>query len=429
MQNSSRKFGVGKKSLSLGLSSLAISMLPWLTGVESAQALTGEGGQESEKSISQPAQTVTLPAKAYVLQVKGRALPLKAATIDGVNVLGGPIVSLTLPVNVSGFIKKGLNEIKFTYVSDPKSDLSIVVERRLAGPKTEEVARLVIPADASKGEIAEKSLTFNISAGDESLSLPPLSDTDKKAILEQFETYYSAVKEHRSDKLLALYKPALDEERKLVPETVRFFEKVLNREAQDVKNPNIQLPEFDKTGLNFEVEGTKVRLFREGNKALFVSNEIEVQPTNVMFEIGPLKKAVEKVTKPVVNVGKGKKTSAPAKAADPKKIVEVKKTTGEPEKAPQPKTTAEGQDATSKTESKVEDKSAAGDNAAAEPKTETKAFDKVPADWKEISTTEEKPLLKPQKGSLKKRLIPFNLYFTKSPENAAAWVLTLPPHL
>lgn len=397
MQNSSRKFGLAKNSLSWAASTLTMSVLALNAGTQWALAESESPNKENapaDKAGSAPAQITPLPSKAYVLQVKGRALPLKSATIDGVNVLGGPIVSLTLPVNISGFIKKGMNEVKFSYVSDPKSDLNIVIERRLPGPKSEEVARLVIPADASKGEIAEKSLSFNISSGDESLALPPLTDNDKKAILEQFETYYSAVKEHRSDKLLSLYKPALDEERRLVPESVRFFEKVLNREAQDVRNPNIQLPEFDKTGLNFEIEGTKVRLFRDGNKALFVSNEIEVQPANVMFEIGPLKKAVEKVTKPVVSAGK-KKAAEPAKASDSKKTAET-------------------------TESSAKSTEVAAKTAEA---------DKIPADWKEISTTEEKPLLKPQKGSLKKRLIPFNLYFAKSPEDAAAWVLTLPPHL
>lgn len=406
MQNSSRKLGVAKKSLSWAASTLTMSVLALTAGTQWALAESESPNKENapaDKANSAPAQITPLPSKAYVLQVKGRALPLKSATIDGVNVLGGPIVSLTLPVNISGFIKKGMNEVKFTYVSDPKSDLNIVIERRLPGPKSEEVARLVIPADASKGEIAEKSLSFNISSGDESLALLPLSDADKKAILEQFETYYSAVKEHRSDKLLALYKPALDEERKLVPESVRFFEKVLNREAQDVRNPNIQLPEFDKTGLNFEVEGTKVRLFRDGNKALFVSNEIEVQPANVMFEIGPLKKAVEKVTKPVVSVGK-KKAAEPAKTRDSEKLAAATKST---EIAAKPtEVIAKSTEAAKATEA-----------------------DKIPADWKEISTAEEKPLLKPQKGALKKRLIPFNLYFARSPEDAAAWVLTLPPHL
>lgn len=244
---------------------------------------------ESEMAQVKSAEASTVDAKisprAYVLKVKGRALPLKAATIDGVNVLGSPIVTLSLPVNLSGYVKKGLNELVLDYVSDPKSDLLVTIERRTPGPKAEEVAKITIPAGDSKGEIAQKKINFNIAAGEEGRQIKELTEGDKKAIVSEFENYYQIVKEHRADKLKALYKTALDEERKLCPESVQFFEKVLNRESQVVRNTMIQLPEINKEGLSFKIEGNRVRLFRENNKPLLVSNEIDVAASSVMFEV------------------------------------------------------------------------------------------------------------------------------------------------
>ena len=36
--------------------------------------------------------------KAYFLRIDGRGLPLKQALVNGVNVLGGAVISLSLPV-------------------------------------------------------------------------------------------------------------------------------------------------------------------------------------------------------------------------------------------------------------------------------------------------------------------------------------------
>lgn len=248
---------------------------------EIAQVKTSEAAKPSEASAGE----AKVQPRAYVLKVKGRALPLKSATIDGVNVLGSPIVTLSLPVNLSGYIKKGLNELVLDYVSDPKSDLLVAIERRTPGPKSEDVAKITIPAGESKGEIAQKKISFNIAAGEEGRQIKELSESDKKAIISEFENYYQIVKEHRADKLKSLYKISLEEERKLCPESVQFFEKVLNRESQVVRNTMIQLPEINKEGLSFKIEGNRVRLFRENNKPLLVSNEIEVAASSVMFEV------------------------------------------------------------------------------------------------------------------------------------------------
>jgi hypothetical protein len=270
---------------------------------------TDSNAKAEKTGTSEKAQTgkqiQTVGDKAYVLKVKGRALPFKAATIDGVNVLGGPIVFMKLPLNITGYINKGLNEIELEYVSHPDSELLVTVEKRTPGPKSEEIARIVIAADDSKGEIGHKKLSFNIPEGEETVAIKELNEQDKKAIQSAFGSYYNAIKEHRPDKLKLLYKESLDKERRLCPESVQFFEKVLNKETQLIKNTIIEVPVLDLNNLVYAIEGNCIRLHRESNKPLIVSNDFDVSANEVMEEVAKSR-----------GRSKAKKNEASAKASE-----------------------------------------------------------------------------------------------------------------
>lgn len=364
-------------------------------------ATTSTASASTAQTTSNAASTTKTESKAYVLRLSGIALPLKSATMGGVNLLGGPILSLTLPVNISGYVKPGLNQLELEYISDPKSDFTIVIEKRTPGPKTEEIAKITVPANDSKGVLAKKTLSFNIAKGEETKTITELTDADKKAILTQFETYYNTLKEHKSEKLKQLYKPCLETERKLVPETTRFFEKVVNREAQKVRNPNIELPALDKEGLAFKIEGDKVRLYRENNKALLLSNEIEVAPSSVMFEVQPATPA---------------KSSAKAKTTKSKES--GKKSANKAEQTKE-----------QLTQVVAEETSDGGTKISAPNEKEMQVISGVHGVDQVVTPTTPAPTA--PKSLIKENLVRFNLYFMKdeSGESEGGWALAIPPNV
>lgn len=364
-------------------------------------ATTSTASASTAQTTSNAASTTKTESKAYVLRLSGIALPLKSATMGGVNLLGGPILSLTLPVNISGYVKPGLNQLELEYISDPKSDFTIVIEKRTPGPKTEEIAKITVPANDSKGVLAKKTLSFNIAKGEETKTITELTDADKKAILTQFETYYNTLKEHKSEKLKQLYKPCLETERKLVPETTRFFEKVVNREAQKVRNPNIELPALDKEGLAFKIEGDKVRLYRENNKALLLSNEIEVAPSSVMFEVQPATPA---------------KSSAKAKTTKSKES--GKKSANKAEQTKE-----------QLTQVVAEETSDGGTKISAPNEKEMQVISGVHGVDQVVTPTTPAPTA--PKSLIKENLVRFNLYFMKdeSGESEGGWTLAIPPNV
>lgn len=366
-------------------------------------ATTSTAAATTAPSNSSPTNTTKAESKAYVLRLSGIALPLKSATMGGVNLLGGPILSLTLPVNISGYVKPGLNQLELEYISDPKSDFTIVIEKRTPGPKTEEIAKITVPANDSKGVLAKKTLSFNIAKGEETKTITELTDADKKAILAQFETYYNTLKEHKSEKLKQLYKPCLENERKLVPETTRFFEKVVNREAQKVRNPNIELPTIDKEGLAFKIEGDKVRLYRENNKALLLSNEIEVAPSSVMFEVQPATPA-RATTKAKAAKGKGKDSA--------------KKSDNKSEQAKE-----------QLTQVVAEETSDGGTKISAPNEKEMQVISGVHGVDQVVTPVAPAPTA--PKSLIKENLVRFNLYFMKdeSGESEGGWTLAIPPNV
>ncbi len=233
----------------------------------------------------------------YFLTFNGRAMPLKQASINGAGLLTAPIISLTLPVNISGFVRPGLNELTVEYISDAKATMNLLVEKRTAGPKKEELAKLVLAADQSSRAMTTQKISFSLPSDEATSKIDNLSDDDKKAIQQELQSYWNALSEHKGDKLKAIYKDSLDDERKLCPESANFFDKILTRETSVLRNQAIKLEPLDTSGLNFKIEGDRVKLYREDKKPLLVSNEVDVQTDPVMVEVQSKGKAQSPVDK------------------------------------------------------------------------------------------------------------------------------------
>jgi len=375
------------------------------------------------------AASETVETKAYFLHIEGRALPLKQALVNGVNVLGGAVISLSLPVNISGYTKAGLNTLQLDYVSDPKSNLTVIVEKRTPGPKTEEIAKIAVTADDSKGAVKTSSVSFNLPADGGTAVVGELSDADKEAIGKEFDRYYQALASAKADQLKALYRQSLTEHRKLSPESARFFENVLAREVAILKNKDLKLPPINREGLAFKVEGDIVKLFRQDNKPLIESNEINALVDPIMIEVGttgkdkngrPLKSA--KPSKP--KNGKRNLDAAPETAKQIfgpiEKDIEIPSSAFKPDGASAPAAPLEVKDKDGNVlaqEIKITDHSAVYDGSAS-------------SGIVEISNTAPVATL-PVKTDVKERLVRFNLYFKPSkPDNSGkrVWTISLPPN-
>lgn len=226
-------------------------------------------------------------AEGYFLRIEGRALPIKSATFNGSKLLSSSIISTSLPIDISGYTKTGLNELTVNYISDPKSPLALIVEKRTDGPKKEEVAKLNLDANASLGKTDEKKLIFNLPASIKITTISELTADDKDAISKELQNYHQALEGKKAEVIRQLYKPALTREKKLCPENARFFENVVNREIQTISNENIKLNPLSVDGLTFTVQGNKVKLeklTKDEKQPLILSNEVEVSLEPVMID-------------------------------------------------------------------------------------------------------------------------------------------------
>ena len=176
--------------------------------------------------------------------------------------------------------------MQLEYISDPKSNLMATIEKRTPGPHIEDLAKIEAAAEDSK-EQKSKSVSFNLPADGGAASVSELSDSDKTAISNEFERYYQALSSARADQVRALYKTSLNEERKLSPESARFFDNVLTREVSILKNKDLKMNALSKDGLAFKVEGDLVKLYRQDSKPLIESNEVDARIDPLMIEVGP----------------------------------------------------------------------------------------------------------------------------------------------
>jgi len=287
-----------------------------------------EAEKESESGDSKPAETIDPPAAVppaeqkghasltdaersrldhdtakisedayYFIVVEGKGMPVREILLNGINVLGGSVISLSMPINVTRDIKLGLNEIKVRYVSHDKEGLVTLMEKRTSGPKRDEVIKLVLPPRDSEGKEMVKELAFNV---DPAPAPPPkieITPVDQQVILGLVESYYQALKTKNANKLKGLYATALHEEQKIFPEGADFFSKILQKEITLMKRKDIKMGTFSSDDVMLEQDGYKVRAVRKDRQPMMESNEVEVDVEPMFAEVDANAKKGQKVAK------------------------------------------------------------------------------------------------------------------------------------
>lgn len=230
----------------------------------------------------------------FFLVVEGKGMPVKEILVNGVNVLGGSVISLSMPINVTPMIKHGLNEIKVRCVSHSSEGLVTIMEKRTLGPKKFEVVRMVLPPNESNGKEIVKDLAFNVDPAPVLPKKIELTDSDREKILGLVSSYYSALKTKNPAKLKSLYSSALKEEQRIFPEGAEFFTKVLNKEITLLKRKDIQMNSFAIDSIMLEQENDKIKAVRKDRKAMMESNEIKVELEPFLSEVEPAEKKEKK---------------------------------------------------------------------------------------------------------------------------------------
>lgn len=235
------------------------------------------------------AQSAFAADEYYFVLVDGKALPLKNIMVNGNNVLGGSVVTLGLPINVTSSVKSGLNKMTLDCIADPKIDLVARVEKRLEGPKKEEVGRIVVKAGEGAGKVVQREVAFNVASA---INPKPveLTDGDKTNIEKMIESYYSALDKKDAGQLRRIYSGALRVGKKVFPENTVLFEKRLDKEVKLLRNPSLKMKPYLKAELNFKVDGDRVWLTRKDGQPLMESNEIETTSDSFFSENSPQKK-------------------------------------------------------------------------------------------------------------------------------------------
>jgi|AGTN01.3.fsa_nt_gi hypothetical protein len=237
-------------------------------------------------AVSAQGSTAASPQDYYFLVLEGQGMPVKQIILNGTNVLGGSVVSQSIPINVTQELKAGKNELELDMVSHPTDNFTTIVQKRTDGPKIAEITRIAVNADENRGSVIHKAITFNIDSPPSQDKIESISDSDKEKIGALVADYHRTLKDKNISKFRKLYQPALKREYKIFPEGAKFFEKVLDREIALLKNPKIEVGAFESNGMVIEPDGDKIKVCRKGaNQPLLESNEIEVESEPLFVEL------------------------------------------------------------------------------------------------------------------------------------------------
>lgn len=221
----------------------------------------------------------------YFIIVQGKGMPVREISINGINVLGGSVISLSMPIDVTPQIRLGLNEIKLRYVSHDQEALVTLMEKRTPGPIRSEILKIELPPKHSAGKEMVKDMAFNVDPAPTPPEKIEITLDDEKTILALIDDYYKALKTKNAARLRGLYAAALKEEQRIFPEAAEFFSKVLNKEIELMKRKEIKMHDFNSNEIMLEQEGSKIKARRKDRKAMMESNEIEVDVPSIFSEV------------------------------------------------------------------------------------------------------------------------------------------------
>ncbi|MCA9801197.1 MAG: hypothetical protein KC777_04390 [Cyanobacteria bacterium HKST-UBA02] len=213
----------------------------------------------------------------YMLCLSGRCKSIQEVRLNEFEVLGGPVLSVLVPLDVSKKVRAGLNTLKVRCRPDPdpRESLRVVLERRAPGPKKEKVASLTMSAREGEEKSLESEVAFNI-VGDSALEDGAgikLVDSDRQAIRSLVDDYLKAVREHDIARLRKLFAPALKEESRYRPESADYYKSSLNNEIAFLSRGELDCPESGE--LELTADGDRVIASRKDAKPFYRSSEPE----------------------------------------------------------------------------------------------------------------------------------------------------------
>ncbi|MBZ0187890.1 MAG: hypothetical protein K8F91_16710 [Candidatus Obscuribacterales bacterium] len=212
-----------------------------------------------------------------MLCLSGKSRAIEEVRLNGVDVLGGAIQSIDLPVYVSDKLHSGLNTVEIKALPDQVESLSLHIERRLPGPKKETLVRISlrpIPAESGQKNL-ERSAAFNL---DKPEPTPlKLSNKDKSEIVELLGRYLIALKNKDIGRLKKLILPGIKMEARIAPEIAEFYRGTLNREIAILSKCDLTIsqPSISETAIT--TVGERVRVSRLDGKPLFTSNIVDIK--------------------------------------------------------------------------------------------------------------------------------------------------------
>mgnify|MGYP001328401529 CR=1 FL=1 len=218
----------------------------------------------------------------YILCLSGRCKSIQEVRLNGCEVLGGPSLSVMVPLDVSKQMRAGLNTLKVRCRPDPdpRGALRAVLERRAPGPKKEKIASLTMTAREGEVRSLESEVAFNIVEEPGGGSGLKLIESDRHAIRGLVDSYLAAVREHDIAGIRKLFAPALKDESRYRPESSDYYRSCLNNEIAILGRLEIDC--YDEGELELSIEGGRVIASRKDGKPFYAARRPET------FDLGKI---------------------------------------------------------------------------------------------------------------------------------------------
>lgn len=218
----------------------------------------------------------------YMLCLSGRCKTIQEVRLNGSEVLGGPSLSVMVPLDVSKRVRAGLNTLKVRCRPDPdpQGALRVFLERRAPGPKKEKIASLTMTAREGEDRSQESEVAFNIVEDPSCESVLEPSESDRHAIRSLVDGYLAAVRERDIARLRRLFAPALKDESRYRPESSDYYKSCLNHEIAMLGRLAIDC--CDSGELELTTDGDRVIASRKDGKPFYAAREPET------FDLGKI---------------------------------------------------------------------------------------------------------------------------------------------
>lgn len=221
----------------------------------------------------------------YFLRIEGKAFPLERVALNGRTVLSGTLIAISLPLWVDKYLIDGQNQLLLQYTSDKTEPLTVVIEARTKGPRKAEVLRFPVPPGDTSGRKATKTAFFRVHMGQRPTPVN-ITERDRQAIVTLLQTQYDLLLRRDVPGVKKLYARALREQSQIYPEGVAFFEKVLDQSDKVIASPNFRMKPFNRSGIQFAVDGAIVLVSRLDQAPVMESERVEIEDEIVVTQNG-----------------------------------------------------------------------------------------------------------------------------------------------